>query len=222
MKTIFVVAIAAVVVINSLAAQNPDGLKINPSRVSPLIPVEVFVGNRGLVFQMIVSKQFSSESTLGFLNVTSFVGDYAATNQKNQYLSRSFLTANLWKGLSANAGISLSSAMGFRPFAGIQYIFADKHVSALVLPRFDLTQAYNFEILGLVECKPAFTEDWGLYSRVQAVYNHNTKCNFHERSYLWLRLGASYKNFQFGVGINADFYGRNTVYVNFPQSVLSL
>ncbi len=98
---------------------------------------------------------------------------------------------------------------GFRPTAGLQYVIANRKLLALVLPRIDLTQTYNFELFGLVEYKPKFTKSWGLYSRVQGLYDQNTKQDFHDRSYIWLRLGASYKNFQFGLGSNFDFYGKN-------------
>ena len=103
---------------------------------------------------------------------------------------------------------------GFRPSAGLQYVFANRQLLAVVLPRFDLTQTYNFETFGLFEYKPKFTQNWGLYSRVQGLYNHNTKLGFHDRSYIWLRLGASYKNFQFGLGTDLDFYGPDQINEN--------
>jgi len=45
------------------------------------------------------------------------------------------------------------------------------------------------------------------YSRLQGLYNYNMKMGFHEVSSVYLRLGVSYKNIQFGVGMNNDFYG---------------
>jgi hypothetical protein len=179
----------------------------NPPKISPPIPVEVFAGNKGLVFQMIVSKHFSQKSKFGFFNVTNFVGDYQATNQKNQYLSQSLITADIWRGFSLNTGVTMNYMTGFRPTAGVQYVFANREFLAVVLPRFDLSQTYNFETFGLVEYKPNFKNDWGLYTRVQSLYNYNTKLDFHDRSYVWLRVGASYKNYQFGLGTNFDVYG---------------
>lgn len=209
MKKKIALAITAIISASSLFSQNIDSVKVKPHKISPPVPVEAFIGNNGLVFQMIVSKHFSPESRFGFFNVTSFTGDYASQNQKNSYLSQAFITADIWKGLSVNAGATMHFKNGFRPSAGLQYVFANRKILALVLPRFDLTQTYNFELFGLVEYKPKFTKSWGLYSRVQGLFDHNTKQNFHDRSYMWLRLGASYKNFQFGVGSNFDFYGPN-------------
>jgi hypothetical protein len=192
----------------SFAQNRADSLNSGKHpKMNPPIPIEVFAGNKGLVFQMIVSKHFSPNSRFGFFNVTNFVGDYATTNQKNQYLSQSLITADVWKGFSFNAGVTMNYITGFRPTAGLQYVFANREFLAVVLPRYDLTQTYNFETFGLIEYKPKFNNDWGLYTRLQGLYNYNTKLDFHDRSYVWLRIGASYKNYQFGLGINADVYG---------------
>jgi hypothetical protein len=207
MRKIIMLIFSGIISANTLCAQHSDSLEMKPPKMSPPVPIETFAGNKGLVFQMIVSKHFSPKSRFGFFNVTNFVGDYATTNQQNQYIAQSFVTADIWKGLSVNAGVTMNYMTGFRPSAGLQYLFANRQVLMVVLPRFDLTQTYNFETFGLFEFKPKFTKDWGLYSRFQGLYNHNTKLDFHDRSYIWLRLGASYRNFQFGVGSDIDFYG---------------
>jgi hypothetical protein len=208
MHKIFLISFALFISSTVFAQKRVDSLSSGkPPKMSPPIPVEVFAGNKGLVFQMIVSKHFSPKSRFGFFNVTNFVGDYETTNQKNQYLSQSLITADIWKGFSINAGVTMNYMTGFRPTAGIQYVFANRQFLAVVLPRFDLTQTYNFETFGLVEYKPTLKNDWGLYTRVQGLYNYNTKLEFHDRSYVWLRVGASYKSYQFGLGANFDVYG---------------
>ncbi|TDK47925.1 hypothetical protein [Algoriphagus formosus] len=207
MKSIILTAILIAISVTDLMAQQGEVLTGPPPKMSPPIPVEAFAGDKGLVFQMIVNKRFSPESRFGFFNVTNFVGDYSVEDQRNQFLSQSFVTADIWKGLSANVGASLNYMTGFRPSAGLQYVFANREILAVILPRFDLTQTYNFETFGLFEYKPKFDQDWGLYTRAQALYNHNSKLDFHDRSYVWLRVGAAYKNFQFGLGANFDVYG---------------
>jgi len=214
MKKIIMTAIMAIVAVTNLIAQQNDSLRMPPPQMSPPIPVEAFSGYKGLVFQMIVNKHFSPKSRFGFFNVTNFVGDYAIENPRNQFLSQSFVTADIWKGLSVNAGVSLNYITGFRPSTGLQYVFANRQLLVVVLPRFDLTQTYNFETFGLVEYKPKFNKEWGLYTRAQGLYNHNTRLNLHDRSYFWLRVGLSYKNFQFGLGANVDFYGPAKIFEN--------
>jgi hypothetical protein len=185
-----------------------------PPKISPPIPVEVFAGNKGLVFQMIVNKNFTPKSRLGFFNVTNFVGDYKSINQKNQYLSQSLITVEIWKGFSVNTGATMNYITGFRPTAGLQYVFANRQLLVVALPRFDLTQTNNFETFGLIEYKPTLKNNWGLYTRLQGLYNYNTKNEFHDRSYVWLRVGAAYKNYQFGLGANFDVYGPMKIYEN--------
>ena len=177
------------------------------SKTSTPIPVEVFAGKNALAFQMIVNKRLSPNSRFGFFNVTHFVGDYKSTGHRNQYLSQLYLTTQFWKGFSLNTGVVMHFMTGFRPTAGVQYTFASKNFLAVMFPRFDLSQTYNFETLALAEYKPKFKNNWGLYARVQALYNQDSKFGLHDRSYLWLRAGPSYKNYKFGVGFNVDYYG---------------
>lgn len=204
--------------INTIAvfAQNKENslYSIKPTNASPPIPAEVFVRNKNLMFQMTVSKHFSPKSRLGFFNVTNFVGDYQSTNQNNQFMSQSWITADIWKGISLNTGVVINYMTGFRPTVGLQYVFANPNFFIVALPRFDLTQTYSIETFGLVEYKSKFNTNWGLYTRFQGLYNRNTKPDSHDRSYIWLRAGASYKNFQFGIGNNFDFYGPKKLYEN--------
>jgi hypothetical protein len=176
-------------------------------RTTSPIPVEVFVGNNGLGLQLIISKSLIPESRFGIFNVTSFFSDYEATAQKTQSLMQSLITVDLWGGFAVNAGAAVNHVTGLRPTAGLQYVYSSRELLIVALPRFDLTPTYNFEALAIVEYKPRFTDNWGLYTRVQGLFNYNTRQVTHERSYLWLRLGASYQGYQFGLAGNFDWYG---------------
>jgi hypothetical protein len=200
-------------------AQAQDSLQTAnvPAQGAP-IPIELLAGNQGFSFQLILSKQFSPTSKFGFFNVTSFASGYKEANQTTSFISQSCLTAEVWKGISAVAGLS---AMGFpatplevRPTAGLQYLLFSRDVSVFVLPRFDLTQTYNFETLAVLEYKPRLSKNWGIYTRVEGLYNYNTKMGYHEITEINLRLGLSYKNVQFGVGSIQDYYGPDAYNVN--------
>jgi hypothetical protein len=212
MKLRLLLFIALYIRLGSVIAQVSDSLQTvsAPAQGAP-IPIELFDGNQGFSFQSILSKQFSSTSKFGFFNVTSFASGYEQANQTTSFISQSCLTAEVWKGISAVAGLS---AMGFpatplevRPTAGFQYLLFSKDVSVFVLPRFDLTQTYNFETLAVLEYKPMLSKNWGIYTRVEGLYNYNTKLGYHEITEINLRLGLSYKKIQFGVGSIQDFYG---------------
>ncbi len=78
----------------------------------------------------------------------------------------------------------------------------------LVNPRVDLQQGPGLEALALVEYRPAIHgNDWRLYSRVQALYNHDTGSGAHARSYVFTRLGISYEDVTVGAAANVDWYG---------------
>lgn len=204
--------IASCVRFGSAIAQAQDSLQTAnvPAQGTPML-IELIAGNNGLAFELIATKQFSPGSKFGFFNVSSFDGDYKEVNQNSDFLSQSYLTAEVWKDISLLAGLSAigssTTPLTVRPTAGLQYLLAGRDFVVLVLPRFDLTQTYNFETFALLEYKPMLSKKWGVYSRVEGLYNYNTKLGFHEISSIYLRLGLSYNNFQFGAGANLDFYG---------------
>jgi len=195
-------------------AQTPDSSqKANvPAQEEP-ISIELFAGNKGLAFEMIVSKQFSPDSKFGFFNVTDFSWDYKEVNQTSDFLSQSFLTAQVWRGISVAAGLSAmgssTSPLTVRPTAGLQYLLASRDFVVIVLPQLDLTQTYNFETFVVLEYKPMLSKKWGIYTRVEGLYNYNIRVGFQEISSVYLRLGLSYNNIQFGTGANPDFSGFN-------------
>ena len=200
--------------LNFAFAQTKDSLQTeNVLTVGSPIPIEIFAGNKGYTFQLIVSKQFSPKSKFGFFNINSFTGDYKEDNQTSDFLSQSFLTAELCKGISLAVGLSAigysSTPLTVRPTAGLQYLLVKQNIVIVVLPRFDLTQTYNFETFATLEYKPMLSTKWGIYTRIDGLYNYNIKLCFNEISSIYLRLGMSYKNVQFGIGMNYDSYESN-------------
>ncbi|MFD1469992.1 hypothetical protein ACFQ48_17320 [Hymenobacter caeli] len=173
----------------------------------PPTPVEVMAGNVYLRFQMIVTKQFTPTSKLGFFNVTALNGNYRNDLPQNEAVLQGMLTYRLAKRLAGVGGFAFNSVSGFRPTAGLQYVFANPKFLAILLPRFDLTQTHDFETLALLEYRTPLTPTLGLYAKAQGLYNYNIKADLHDRSYLYLRLGVSYKGFQFGPAASFDRYG---------------
>lgn len=205
--------------IGSVFAQTTDTLQTAGAQAQGTpIPIELFSGNQGFNFQLILSKQFSQTSKFGFFNVTSFASGYTEANQTTSFISQSGLTAEVWKGISVMAGLSAMSfpnePMEVRPTAGLQYLLYTRDFSVFVLPRFDLTQTYNFETLAVLEYKPMLSKNWGIYTRAEGLYNYNTKLGYHDITEINLRLGLSYKNVQFGVGSILDYYGPTSYDVN--------
>ena len=201
---IILTLIALVCFQTNIWAQNstqPD--KINPPRVSPII-VEALIGNNGLNLQTIFSKTLTPQSRFGVFGIADFYGVYNAKEQaiKNQQMAQTHLTYMIARGLNVSAGAFFENHSGFRPTLGLQYNLFVKDFHLLLAPRFDLSQTYNGEILGLLEYSPRLNEDWRIYTRVQGLYNQDLKNDIHSVSYVWGRLGATYRNYRFGVGGN--------------------
>ncbi len=220
MKLNYLVAIILSLVLESAFAQTKDSLQASTSQtVGVPLPIELFAGDKAFTFQLIVNKQFSPKSRFGFFNVTNFMGGYKEISNTSEFFSQSLLTAEIWKGISLTTGLSaICSSDGnlitVRPTAGLQYLFANRDFVIVVLPRFDLTQTYNFETFSVFEYKPMLSKKWGIYTRFQGFFNYNTKLDFHEVSRIYLRFGISYKNVQFGLGMNRDYYGPESYNVN--------
>jgi hypothetical protein len=171
------------------------------------IPVEIMFGNNRMAYQMIVHKKLSENSRFGFFNISSFAVDYQNDKSKNEYTTLVLVNYELVKGFGIASGAAVNSNWGFRPYAGVQYIFSNQNILAIVEPGFYLTESHNFKTLAIIEFKRQLKNNWSLYSRLQGLYSQNLQTNHHDRSYIYPRLGLKYKNFGFGLGSNIDWYG---------------
>jgi len=156
---------------------------------------------------MVLNKSFSQKSKFGFLSVSTFAVDYKNDKAENDYMTPAFLSYKLGGGFGLTSGVAVNSNWGFRPFTGLQYVFANRKILALIVPGFYLKESHNFETLALIEFKPKFNNEWALYSRLQVLVSQNMEYDNHDRSYVYGRLGVSYKSVGFGLGTNLDWYG---------------
>ncbi len=65
----------------------------------------------------------------------------------------------------------------------------------------------NIEGLGIIEYKPAVSDKWRLYTRLQGTYVNAMTADLHTRSYIRSRVSFTYKEFTFGAGANLEYYG---------------
>lgn len=74
------------------------------------------------------------------------------------------------------------------------------------MPRVDVSRNANIEGLGIIEYKPALSDKWRLYTRLQGTYVHAMTADLHTRSYIRSRVGFTYKEFTFGAAANLEYY----------------
>ncbi len=173
----------------------------------PPIPVEMLVGHERLYFQLVVKKQFSPASRLGFFTVATYTASYRNEQSDNSITIPVQVSYALGKGFGVMTGTDINSVAGFAPVVGPQYNFASRQFLAVTVASFFLNEDSDFKIFGLYEYKPPLGAGWALYNRLQFIYNVSLSDGTHNRSYLYLRSGLKRGSFIFGLGANLDQYG---------------
>ena len=177
------------------------------THVSAPIPIEVFLGADNWTSQLVIDKKFVGSNKLGIFALSYLRANY----DNNPYLSESLNLAmvkyNLYKNVSLLSGVLYSSHWGFRPYAGAQYNYHSRTFMGMINSGFHLTETKNFETIAMVEYRPVIKEAWSLYTKMQGMYSQNTLIDEHDRSYIYNRIGVSYKAFSFGCALNYDWYG---------------
>jgi len=134
--------------------------ELSEKAITSPIPAEFMVGNNRLTYQIVVNKSYSQKSKFGFLTVSTFAVDCENNKADNDYMTPVFLNYKLTQSFGITTGVAVNSNWGFRPFAGLQYTYANRKILALVVPGFYLTESHNFETLALIEFKPKLNNHW--------------------------------------------------------------
>lgn len=200
---ILVLAIGNLCILNNVKAQQ----KTDTTKLKPPVIVEILAGNNRLFSQIIVNKPITENKKVAILNISSFAADYQNDVSKNEYLNTAILYYKFTNRLSINAGVSFNTAEGLKPMVGLQYIYSNKNISIVYLATYYYSHYHKIFNLLFIEYKPKIKNNWAIYSRLQANYQYDIENKNHFRSYLYLRLGATYKNITVGAGANLDRYG---------------
>lgn len=171
------------------------------------IPVEFLIGNNRMFFQMVVKRNFSSESKFGFLSVSSITANYDNEMENLDMAGPVLITYNFYKKFSLVGGATISNRVGYSPLLGAQHSYSNKEWVSVTIASVFLNSTKNIELFGLYEYKPSISPKLNLYNRIQFLYIHNTSENIHARSFLQLRSGMKMNALNFGIGANLDQYG---------------
>jgi hypothetical protein len=183
--------------------------------LSQNIPVEAMIGNKNYWYQHILMRKFSSESKVGFFNVSSLYAFYDGS-KRNELMSQSYLTYSVVNWVTVSVGSFYSSKPGFSPSFAIQFIKKKNNFFLLAVPRIDLKKQPTYDAMVMAEFKPLLSERTRLYFRIQLMSNYNSWSQIkefsysHNRSYQNVRVGISTKRIQLGIALNADEYGQES------------
>lgn len=175
----------------------------DPSRVS----YETLIDAKKQFYQVIIKKPFAEKSTSGFFNATSYVENSPKDLSKNEFITFTSFYQNIHKGFGINAGATYSSAEGFMPNIGLNYMYSGKRLSLLLLPAYTYDYAKRLSFMAISEHKTRLSEKWSIYSKVQAYYAYNIQPESHFRSFIYTRIGLTYTRYTLGIGQNNDWYG---------------
>ncbi len=192
-------------------AQQQDQAPAAPVPVEP-IPVELVVGHNRFGFQFVMNKKFSPSSRFSFLNVNIFTSDYSNSRDNLDLVAVAQIGYDLYKGFGPTVGLSVNSVAGLAPTAGVQYVFVNREILLVLTPTIEFSEGNNIQGLLIGEYKPPLSDKVDLFSRIQALYNYATNNDFHQRSYIQLRLGVGIKKYQFGPAVNLDYYGPEKIF----------
>lgn len=204
-KNIFSILLLTLVIFSSNKMYAQPNEK-NTHQSAP-IPFEVFLSGDGWTSQLIIDKKFAPGSKFGLFGLAYLKNNYDNTDFLKESINLAFLKYDVVKNVSILSGVEFNSNWGFRPYAGAQYAYHNRVFTGVVNSGFQLTETKNFESLAIAEYRPAIKGFWSLYTHVQGLYSQNTVIGEHDRSFLYNRLGVSYKTFSFGAALNYDWYG---------------
>lgn len=187
-------------------AQEVNNLNVQPPSSSP-IPVEVMLTDKSVSAQIILNKKLPGKSKLGFLGVVNSLNTYQNNKDQNEFMTLSMVSYNLFNELSINGGLWMHNVIGLRPTIALNYTRTGKNFVLADILRIDITKDHTIENVLILEYFPKISENWSLYNRLQTLYSYNNKQQAHERSYINVRTGVSYKHLRFGAGANFDYYG---------------
>ncbi len=194
----FILAIISIVTSYILSAQQKGE--------APIL-FEAMFGDERYGIQSIVNRSFPRSEKLSFFSVTSIHNNYSYNVDKLDFVNTSQLAYNVHKGFGLTGGLNVNKVTGLSPTLGVRYVYASPKWAIVITPDYIFTGDRNVAIFSLFEFRPELTENLRLYSRIQGLYNHNLNLNDHQRSYLQLRLGIGFNEYNFGLATNLDYFG---------------
>lgn len=171
------------------------------------VTVEEMIGDKRQFLQLLVNKEFATKKKIGLLSITSYAADYKDNLSNNEFQNTTLIYHQIFKGIGINSGVSFTSVEGMKNFVGLQYVYQSRTFSLIYLPSYYFINSHKIANTALIEYIPVINQNWSFYSRLQLHYNHDLENGNHYRSYVYSRLGLTYKYFSFGLAHNFDRYG---------------
>jgi len=179
------------------------------------IPVEILAGNNRLQHEFFFFKDLDNKHKFNLFSMARFAVDY-----EDETLNSSFMSSQITYNLSKSWGISgggLYAENNFNPLLAVSYTYFNKKGDLFIniFPTAIFNEEVEFEMFGLFFYTPKISKKFNLFS--QLIFGTTVNNHFEEHifSYQQIRLGLDYKKlFQFGLGIDQNFFGTDLEYNN--------
>ena len=114
---------------------------------------------------------------------------------------------NLANGWAIGPTVGYNSTAGFKKKLSLLYAKGFGNFLVVVAPSFETVEKDYFgEAFTQIQYNKKFGKNWGLFAQLSA-YLEFKEFSEHARSFQHLRLGPSYKHFQYWLSFNHDKYG---------------
>lgn len=169
-----------------------------------LIPVDLLFGHKRVNLSFSMNKTI--DGNFRFMNSTSAAAYYDYLPGKTEIVSTSSLVYQFHKNVGVSGGMQYHFAKGFIPNVAVHFSHANPTWLLSLTPYYNFMPWNSLEAAGLVEFKPALSENLRLFTRIQGFYSHDLEKNERERGILNFRLGLTVKKYTVGLGSNFDYY----------------
>ena len=169
------------------------------------IPVELMMGYKYGVSNLVFNRNLSPDSRFGFFHMNTVQFDYKDDN-KNSFVLQNLIYAETIKNLRIAAGVAYSKG-GFDPAFGLQYVYSGRKFLFLCAPRINIDSEPSYDIMTIFQYKPDINDRMKLFTRIQMLNIFDEGGNI--KSYQWARIGLEVKGIQFGLAANMDEFGPN-------------
>ncbi len=192
-KQILSLALALMTI--SLAAQE---------RREPPIAFETLFGNERVALSLSMNKTITGN--FNYNNITSAAAYYDYLKGRTELVSVNSIVYQMHKYVGVSGGIQYHFVKGFIPTVALHLSYANPTWLLVLTPYYNFMPWSNMETVGIVEFKPALSDNLKLFTRVQGFYSHNFEAKERERAMLYSRLGLTMKKYTVGFGGNVDYY----------------
>jgi len=169
------------------------------------IPVEVMVGVKSIMYQIIVDKRFAPGSRFKFFNLINYEMDDNEFTPDN-YIIQTLGYYEFAKGFDVGAGGNLKAFGGFKPIMSVQYTNFSRERGIVIQPVYEIHKDGEFSTMAMFEWYPVGDKKIQPYFKLQALTAWTSEHSF---SYHNWRLGAQFKIFRFGPAVNVQYHGES-------------